>query len=81
MTKKEIFQKALRIIESGENLFMCNALELASGVNIIAHKQFPEILEFKPGGVGKSSPWFPTTMEGKQKRIEILKELIKRQND
>ena len=76
MTKKEVFKGALERIESGKDLFMCNAIERVAGCHKAAFKEFPEILKFKPKDKGNASAWWYADEEGKQNRIRVLKTLI-----
>lgn len=82
MTKSEVFSKALLLIESGKNYFMCTAIENVMGIGAgKAYKIFPEILEFKPTDIKRDSVWFGGPIEGREKRIEVLKTLIEKYKD
>lgn len=87
LTRTDVFNaitKAIEIIETGYNLYMCNALELAFdndkylGIhieNIKIHKHIPELITYKPNDKAKSGAWFPIDKSGKAMRIKILTEL------
>lgn len=73
--------KAIEIIETDRNYYMCNALELAfyddfkSYESIKIHKFIPELINYKPSNKAKTGAWFPNDDEGKARRIDILTEL------
>jgi len=81
MTKKEkydVITKVLSQIESGEDLFICPAIEFIIGGDKLAHKYIPELLEYKPKDKKPAYTWWRTDPDGKNERIRVLKELQNR---
>jgi hypothetical protein len=87
--RNEIYKKAFSLVErlisqKSEILFLCTAISSAcyhlhgiydADTNIKI--DFPELYAFKPKNKYGSEVWFDVDWEGEQKRIEILKAIIK----
>jgi hypothetical protein len=74
--KYDIITKALHCIETNSHIFICNAIEAAAGISVF--RIIPELLDYKPNGISKSSPWWRVNSEGYLERVRVLKELQKR---
>lgn len=83
LEKIELVSKVLEVIESGEYVFMCNAIEVFSKNTSSALKILPEIVKYRPSTVNPKytwACWSHNNEEGKQERIKILKALLEELN-
>lgn len=91
MTKEErntAYRKAIGLIKSGANSYLCTAISTASSVPIhsgFIKSNFPELYSFKPEKVQEDLMEFKTwfghkSKENTKKRIEVLEECIKLTN-
>lgn len=72
----EILDLAIKLLIDGRNSFMCTAIEhataLLKSMDIIALREFPELLKYKPQGI-IGDAWFYA--EETEIRIHILKDM------
>lgn len=82
MTKEEryeVYRKALVRIEDHTDDFICDAMGACSGYKHALLHGFPEVEKQKPKKTILKNFiefWFENNDEGRQKRIEILKQAI-----
>ena len=83
--RHNLYKEALNIIKSGEESFMCLALDTAiddiydAKTNNFPYiddpKEFPELHSQKPANVKPDESWFHG-IEGRWQRIEVLRNCI-----
>lgn len=76
--RHSIYIKALGHIESHAEDFICDAIQLSGGFRL-NNADYPELENRKPKETIRfygTEIWFENNDEGRQKRIEILKQAI-----
>lgn len=80
--KIAILDRAIYLLETEREPFMCTAIEMATCFVIKGYgyssgsfsiNRFPELLKYKPMRLDECAGWFP--IEETEKRINILKEI------
>jgi len=80
--KLEVVKKAIEILKSHENDFMCTAIELATSrlycdepffnKKLKGYELIPEIIDFKPADKKINSAWWFPNESNRQIRIDVL---------
>lgn len=87
MTTKQrlaVYLEALRLIQSGRIKFICSAIsrahyamfERSVGYWQDIWRAYPELVKYRPKSIHDGDSWFPLTPAGKNRRIEVLNEII-----
>jgi len=79
LEKLKILNLSLKGIECDEYIYICNAIFHTSLIEAV--KLFPELLEYMPEGKRLNRAWWDNDEKGKEARIIVLKQLIKRIED
>lgn len=89
--KIEVLKYAIDKIRSGQEIFMCVAIERGYSILeeceyedcLYAVKRIPELLSYKPSSIMQASrdAWFLEDQEGRMRRIEILNEILEKLKD
>lgn len=84
--KIEVLKYAIDKIRRGQLTFMCTAIEDGYGTLkgykykdcSCAVERIPELLSYKPSNTISKNGWFRNDDEGRDKRINILSEILKK---
>jgi len=74
--RHEIYKDAINLLNDYAHICNCILFVLPNDIKRINLCDFPEILKHKPENIEIDRSWWKCDEEGKNKRIEILKQAI-----